>query len=148
MIFYSIFKTLVGHEVAVELKNDVAIVGKLHNIDQYLNVKLLEAKVVDPQRYPQLTAMTSIFIRGSVVRYITIPKEHVDVELMQDAAAQVRHLVTRCRRQRLSGFPPRTVPKRPQLFARDHHHSRALAVASATPSTYVPIPGGTPIDHG
>lgn len=59
---------------------------RLHNVDQYLNIKLLEAKVVDPQRYPQLTAMTSVFIRGSVVRYITIPKEDVDVELLQDAA--------------------------------------------------------------
>ncbi|KAJ8603143.1 hypothetical protein CTAYLR_004609 [Chrysophaeum taylorii] len=58
MLFYSFFKTLVGKEVAVELKNDVALTGKLHNVDQYLNIKLLEAKVVDPERHPQLTAMT------------------------------------------------------------------------------------------
>lgn len=89
MIFYSFFKTLVGKEICVEMKNDVSLVGTLHNVDQYLNIKLLEAKVVDPEKYPQLTAMTSVFIRGSVVRYVTIPKEHVDVDLLQDAARKL-----------------------------------------------------------
>ena len=86
MLFYSFFKTLVNKEIAVELMNDVALTGKLHSVDQYLNIKLLETKVADPERYPQLTAMTSVFIRGSVVRYIQIPKSDVDVELLQDAA--------------------------------------------------------------
>ena len=47
MLFYSMFKTLVGKEIAVELKNDVALTGTLHSIDQYLNIKLLDARVVD-----------------------------------------------------------------------------------------------------
>ena len=34
MLFYSYFKTLVGQEVTVELKNDLAIVGTLHSVDQ------------------------------------------------------------------------------------------------------------------
>mmetsp|Transcript_28866 Transcript_28866/g.93046 ORF Transcript_28866/g.93046 Transcript_28866/m.93046 type:complete len:96 (-) Transcript_28866:2714-3001(-) len=86
MLFYSFFKTLVNKEIAVELKNDVALTGRLHSVDQYLNIKLLETKVVDAERYPQLTSMTSVFIRGSVVRYIQIPKADVDVDLLQDAA--------------------------------------------------------------
>ena len=40
MLFYSYFKTLVGKEVTVELKNDLAIAGTLHSVDQYLNLKL------------------------------------------------------------------------------------------------------------
>ena len=32
MLFYSFFKTMVGKEVAVELKNDLAITGKLHSV--------------------------------------------------------------------------------------------------------------------
>ena len=63
------FKTLVGKEIAVELKNDVALTGTLHSIDQYLNIKLLDARVVDAARHPQLVAVSSVFVRGSVVRY-------------------------------------------------------------------------------
>jgi U6 snRNA-associated Sm-like protein LSm2 len=85
-IFLSFFKTLVGKEIAVELKNDVVMTGTLHSVDQYLNVKLLDVRVVQPEKYPQLTALQNCFIRGSVVRYIQIPPEHVDTELLQDAA--------------------------------------------------------------
>ncbi|CAN0465665.1 unnamed protein product, partial [Hapterophycus canaliculatus] len=53
-LFYSFFKTLVGKEIAVELKNDVALTGTLHSVDQYLNVKLTDVHVVDADRYPQL----------------------------------------------------------------------------------------------
>ncbi|CAM9628320.1 unnamed protein product [Pylaiella littoralis] len=85
MLFYSFFKTLVGKEIAVELKNDVALTGTLHSVDQYLNVKLTEVHVVDAERYPQLGAIKNCFIRGSVVRYIQIPSADVDTELLQDA---------------------------------------------------------------
>lgn len=85
-IFHSFFKTLVGKEIAVELKNDVVLRGTLHSVDQYLNVKLLQVAVVDKEKYPQLTTLKSCFIRGSVVRYIQIPPELVDTELLQDAA--------------------------------------------------------------
>ena len=55
-------------------------------MDQYLNVKLANVNVVDTTSHPQLSAMKNCFIRGSVVRYIQIPKEEVDTELLQDAA--------------------------------------------------------------
>jgi small nuclear ribonucleoprotein (snRNP)-like protein len=76
----------VGQEVAVELKNGLILKGKLHSVDQYLNIKLLKVAVVQPEKYPQLIPLKSCFIRGSVVRYIQIPPEHVDTELLQDAA--------------------------------------------------------------
>jgi U6 snRNA-associated Sm-like protein LSm2 len=76
----------VGQEIAVELKNDVVLTGQLHSVDQYLNVKLLNVAVVEPTKYPQLVALQSCFIRGSVVRYIQIPSHLVDTELLQDAA--------------------------------------------------------------
>mmetsp|Transcript_21626 Transcript_21626/g.24817 ORF Transcript_21626/g.24817 Transcript_21626/m.24817 type:complete len:107 (+) Transcript_21626:243-563(+) len=86
MLFYSFFKTLVGKEVAVELKNDVVLTGTLHSVDQYLNVKLSNVSVVDKEKYPQLLTLRNCFIRGSVVRYIQIPASEVDTELLQDAA--------------------------------------------------------------
>ena len=85
-LFYSFFKTLVGKEIAVELKNDVVLTGKLHSVDQYLNVKLSDVQVVEKQKHPQLMALKNCFIRGSVVRYIQIPAGDVDTELLQDAA--------------------------------------------------------------
>lgn len=53
-LFFSYFKTLVGKEVVLELKNDLAIRGKLHSVDQFLNVKLDVIKVVDEERFPHL----------------------------------------------------------------------------------------------
>jgi U6 snRNA-associated Sm-like protein LSm2 len=84
-IFLSFFKTLVGKEVAVELKNNVVLTGTLHSVDQYLNIKLIHVTVVNAEQYPQLISLKSCFVRGSVVRYVQIPPEHVDIELLQDA---------------------------------------------------------------
>jgi U6 snRNA-associated Sm-like protein LSm2 len=44
----------VGKEVAVELKNDVALMGVLDSVDQYLNIKLMNVSVVEGDKYPQL----------------------------------------------------------------------------------------------
>mmetsp|Transcript_529 Transcript_529/g.1065 ORF Transcript_529/g.1065 Transcript_529/m.1065 type:complete len:94 (+) Transcript_529:64-345(+) len=86
MIFFSFFKTLVGKEVAIELKNDVVITGVLLSVDQYLNVKLKDVQVVNSDAHPQLAALKNCFIRGSAVRYVQIPANEVDTELLQDAA--------------------------------------------------------------
>ncbi len=56
MIFNSMFKTLVGKEVTVELKNDMSIRGKLHSVDQFLNVKLVDISVVDVEKYPHMVS--------------------------------------------------------------------------------------------
>ena len=84
-LFYSFFKTLVGKHIAIELKNDLILTGTLHSVDQYLNMKLSTVSVVGEERYPQLGGMKNVFVRGSVVRYIQLPKGEVDVELLQDA---------------------------------------------------------------
>ncbi|KAK4482256.1 hypothetical protein RD792_009407 [Penstemon davidsonii] len=98
-LFFSYFKDLVGREVTVELKNDLAIRGTLHSVDQYLNIKLENTRVVDQDKYPHMVKPNSFFyffppsrlsvrncfIRGSVVRYVQLPPEGVDVELLHDA---------------------------------------------------------------
>lgn len=56
MIFFSFFKTLVGKEIAVELKNDVVMTGILQSVDQFLNIKLSSVSVVDTDRHPQLVS--------------------------------------------------------------------------------------------
>jgi small nuclear ribonucleoprotein (snRNP)-like protein len=47
---------LIGKEIAVELKNDVALMGTLHSVDQYLNIKLLNVSVVEEDKFPQLVS--------------------------------------------------------------------------------------------
>lgn len=84
-LFYSFFKSLVGKEVIVELKNDLSICGTLDSVDQYLNIKLTDVSVPDPDKYPHMMSVRNCFIRGSVVRYIQLPADEVDTALLQDA---------------------------------------------------------------
>jgi len=86
MLFYSFFKSLVGKDVVVELKNDLSICGTLHSVDQYLNIKLTDISVTDPDKYPHMLSIKNCFIRGSVVRYVQLPADEVDTQLLQDAA--------------------------------------------------------------
>jgi len=58
MLFFSFFKTLVNHEVTVELKNDISIRGTLKSVDQYLNIKLDDITVVEEMKYPHLVRLT------------------------------------------------------------------------------------------
>lgn len=51
---HSFFKTLVNHEVTVELKNDISVRGTLKSVDQYLNIKLDDITVVEELKYPHL----------------------------------------------------------------------------------------------
>ncbi|WQF77633.1 Putative U6 snRNA-associated Sm-like protein LSm2 [Colletotrichum destructivum] len=85
MLFFSFFKTLIDHEVTVELKNDIQIRGILKSVDQYLNIKLEEISVVEELKYPHLSSVKNVFIRGSVVRYVHLPAGSVDVPLLEDA---------------------------------------------------------------
>lgn len=81
----SFFKTLVDHDVTVELKNDISIKGTLKSVDQYLNIKLENIQVLDEVSYPHLSSVKHLFIRGSVVRYVHLPAAAVDTALLEDA---------------------------------------------------------------
>ncbi|KAK9477394.1 hypothetical protein V1514DRAFT_123826 [Lipomyces japonicus] len=85
MLFFSFFKTLIDQEVTVELKNDMSIRGTLKSVDQFLNIKLDNISVVEELKYPHLSSVKNVFIRGSVVRYVHLPSEAVDIGLLEDA---------------------------------------------------------------
>ncbi|GMF05205.1 unnamed protein product [Ambrosiozyma monospora] len=68
-----------------DFKNGVEITGTLKSIDQYLNLKLDNIKT-DVDKYPHLIAVRSLFIRGSMIRYIHLNPVDVDTSLLQDAA--------------------------------------------------------------
>lgn len=94
MLFYSFFKTLVGSEVTVELKNDLVMRGTLHSVDQFLNIRLTNVRAVDDQQHPYTMSVKNCFIRGSVVRYVELPRDAVDVELLQDASRREANKTT------------------------------------------------------
>lgn len=54
-------------------------------MDQYLNIKLDDITVVDELKYPHLSSVKNIFIRGSVVRYVHLAAASVDTALLEDA---------------------------------------------------------------
>lgn len=83
-LFYSFFKTLIGSEIRVELKNNVTVIGTLVSVDQFLNLKLNNISVDDPEKCPHLLSVKNCFIRGSVIRYVSIPPEKVDIQLLED----------------------------------------------------------------
>ena len=56
----SFFKTLVDHEVTVELKNDISIRGVLKSVDQFLNIKLDDIQVVEELKYPHLVSPAAL----------------------------------------------------------------------------------------
>ncbi|KAF4633249.1 hypothetical protein G7Y89_g4878 [Cudoniella acicularis] len=70
----SFFKTLVDHEVTVELKNDIQIRGTLKSVDQYLNIKLDDIQVVEELKYPHLVRIETP-LRPSIGRPPTPPGE-------------------------------------------------------------------------
>ncbi|KAK9461467.1 u6 snrna-associated sm-like protein lsm2 [Lipomyces oligophaga] len=86
MLFFSFYKTLIDEQVTVELKNDVSIRGTLKSVDQFLNLKLEDISVLEEVKYPHLSAVKNVFIRGSVVRYIHLPAAAVDTNLLEDAS--------------------------------------------------------------
>ncbi|KAL9610575.1 MAG: hypothetical protein Q9167_004726 [Letrouitia subvulpina] len=85
MLFFSFFKTLIDHEVTVELKNNISIKGTLKSVDQFLNFKLDDIQVLEELKYPHLSSVKNVFIRGSVVRYVHLPAAAVDTALLEDA---------------------------------------------------------------
>lgn len=93
MLFYSFFKTLVGKNVTVELKNDVALSGTLTSVDPFLNLKLTGVSVAEAEKYPYLLSVKDVFIRGSVIRYVTMEKGLVDTTLLQAATRRELDLI-------------------------------------------------------
>ena len=53
----------------VELKNDLSICGTLHSVDQYLNIKLTDISVTDPEKYPHMVCRITI-VECAIHRYL------------------------------------------------------------------------------
>lgn len=86
----------------------------MHSVDQYLNIKLTDINVTDTEKYPHMVnsfilcivarvfiidlfqlSVKNCFIRGSVVRYVQLPADEVDTQLLQDSARKESQVPTR-----------------------------------------------------
>ncbi len=52
-------------QVTVELKNDLAISGTLHSVDQYLNIKLNNVHVINETKYPHMVSSSHFDVTSS-----------------------------------------------------------------------------------
>lgn len=132
MIFLSFFKTLEGKTVTVELKNDLQITGTLASVDQFLNFKLANARAVDSAKFPQLLSVKDMFVRGSVIRYVSVP-------------VSARGRLARARaRARTARAPPRTcsLPARAQAAEVDTGLLQDAARREAMEAAKVAAAGG------
>ena len=84
MLFYSVFKTLLGEQISIELKNDIKLRGKLLAIDHYLNIKLEDIESLSGNEL--LNELEHVFLRGSMIRYIHLDPKSIDTSLLQDAS--------------------------------------------------------------
>lgn len=82
---YDLWLILILLIVYNQLKNDIEIKGTLQSVDQFLNLKLDNISCTDEVKYPHLSSVRNIFIRGSTVRYVYLNKNMVDTNLLQDA---------------------------------------------------------------
>ena len=74
--------------IVVELKNGIEIEGTLDYVDDNLNFNLTNINIKNEKRFPQLTNMKTMFVRGSTIRYIQVPPQEVDTELLNDACVE------------------------------------------------------------
>lgn len=109
MLFFQLFQKQVESRahVIVELKNDLQISGRLQSVDQYLNVKLSDVSIVNPEKYPHLVSLKNCFVRGSVVRYIHMQKAAIDIDQLEDS----------CRREAKTERAARVEAPRPTASA-------------------------------
>lgn len=83
-------------QITVELKNDLSITGTLHSVDQYLNIKLNNIRVVNQQKYPHMLSVRNCFIRGSVVRYVQVRRWHGGCTALERLPGRVLELKMSC----------------------------------------------------
>ncbi|CAD2099079.1 U6 snRNA-associated Sm-like protein LSm2, putative [Plasmodium vinckei] len=96
MLFFTFFQQLAekNQHITIELKNDLQISGVLHSVDQYLNIKLTNISVNNPEKYPHLLSIKSCFVRGSVVRYVFLPSNEVNIDKLRHMCRQEAKMIS------------------------------------------------------
>ncbi|CAD27153.1 U6 snRNA-ASSOCIATED RIBONUCLEOPROTEIN [Encephalitozoon cuniculi GB-M1] len=93
MLFYEFFRSSIGSRVSVMLKAGVYVSGRLGGIDPYLNLSLLDVRILSS--HPGLSSISVCSIRGSSIKYILVDK---DAKLLQgvNAGSRLRMILDKC----------------------------------------------------
>ena len=110
---------------------------------RFLNIRLDSIKVLDETRHPHMVslalqsvgslkavhisslaqmAVKNCFIRGSVVRYVQLPAEHVDTQLLEDATRRGERILFYVNRVPLNLYPAQRPPTKRSADKREIEH--------------------------
>ncbi|XP_060114580.1 U7 snRNA-associated Sm-like protein LSm10 [Heteronotia binoei] len=79
-----------GRVTTVELRNESVAVGRITNVDAFMNVHLAEATFTD--QHGCSSWMDSLFVTGRNIRYVHIPDD-VDIRTTIEKQLQLIHRV-------------------------------------------------------
>lgn len=79
-----------GQVTTVELRNESVAVGRITNVDAFMNMRLAEATFTD--QHGCSSSMDSLFVTGRNIRYVHIPDD-VDVRSTIEKQLQLIHRV-------------------------------------------------------
>ena len=72
-----ILKMCLGHVTCVELRDESHVIGRVAEVDGFMNVTLEEARYYDPRRNSH--RFDSFFVQNRLIRFVQIPSE-IDVK--------------------------------------------------------------------
>ncbi|XP_042296194.1 U7 snRNA-associated Sm-like protein LSm10 [Sceloporus undulatus] len=79
-----------GRVTTVELRDETVAVGRVTNVDAFMNIRLAQATFTD--RHGCTSELADLFVAGRNVRYVHIPDE-VDIRATIEAQLQLIHRV-------------------------------------------------------
>jgi small nuclear ribonucleoprotein (snRNP)-like protein len=86
-VFQTMFKSLVGKKVIVEVAGGLVIKGVLQHSNDHLNFFLVEVEVLNAASFPQFSRISQVFIRGSAVNVVHLPPEDVDLAQLRSLSS-------------------------------------------------------------
>ena len=72
-----ILKMCLGQTTCVELRDESHVIGKVVEVDGFMNVTLEEARYYDPRRNSQ--KFDSFFVQNRLIRFVQIP-QNIDIK--------------------------------------------------------------------
>lgn len=88
MPIFSVFKTLVGKSVKIELKNGMLVEGAVKDVDIFLNIKVGVASLEGTQAADArpLAPISVMFVRGTSIKFVFIKNSDVSIPSLEASA--------------------------------------------------------------
>lgn len=87
MPIFSVFKSIIGKEISIDLKQGITLNGTLLDVDTFLNLKLQLAKFHgsgEMETFP-LNSTSRLFVRGSAIKFVWTAEENLSIPSLEDA---------------------------------------------------------------